>query len=107
MQEDTIKEHIAKFNDDIKQRLDDTNFILENNSAAFTLVDEYDLPQWDDSAYGEDNEAEHVDIPKATPEADDIDMDQYDRYIGARVILDDRDNGGGNIATKPIATVVR
>ena len=30
---------------------------------------------------------------------DDIDCDVYDKYIGAKVSLDGKANGGGNIAT--------
>ena len=40
--------------------------------------------------------------PDDMPDADELDIDKFDKYIGARVILDDRDNDGGNIATKPI-----
>ena len=114
MQEDEIKEQVAAFNQSITERLDDTNFILENNEGRFTLLDEYendfDLPQWDPAYGGNDPSDEDYGNSYSAddlPEADDLDIDNFDKYVGARVILDDRDNDGGNIATKPVATVIR
>ena len=110
MQEDAIKTQVHAFNTAVIERLDDANFVLEHNEARFTLLDEYendyDLPQWDPAYGGNDpTDEEYGASPDNMPDADDLDIDTFDKYIGARVILDDREKDGGNLATKPIGTV--
>ena len=71
---------------------------------------DFDLPQWDPAYGGNDPSDEDYGNSYSIddlPEVDDLDVDHFDKYIGARVILDDHDNNGGNIATKPVATVIR
>jgi len=99
----TIAEQVATFNSAVIERLDDANFHIENNEGGFTLEDEYDLPQWD-PAYG-DNDPENndesgtADGDSPLAEADDLDDDRYDKYIGAKLVLDEKSNNGGNLAT--------
>ena len=99
-----IKQQIDEFNERLNERMDDTNFKIKHDEGGFTLVDEYDLPQWD-SAYGDHEstptDAEYGGNPDDVPlkDIDDIEPETYDKYIGARVILNEEQNNGGNIAT--------
>ena len=99
-----ISQQIEDFNERVNDRLDDTNFKLSNDEGGFTLVDEYDLPQWD-SAYGDNittpTDAEYGGNPDDVPmkDIDDIEPETYDKYIGAKIILNEDQNNGGNIAT--------
>ena len=93
MQDEAIKSQVQAFNTAVNERLDDTNFVLENNEARFTLLDEYendfDLPQWDPAYGGNDpTDDEYGASPDDMPDADELDIDKFDKYIGARVILD-------------------
>ena len=104
--DDTLNSEIAQqietFDEGLTERLDDTNFRLTNDAGGFTLEDEYDLPQWD-SAYGNHtpSDSEYGMSPDEVPlkDIDDIEPETYDKYIGAKIILNDTENNGGNIAT--------
>lgn len=98
-----IKAQIDAFNEQLQTRLDDTNFELPTMDAFALEDDEYDLPQ-EDPAYGDNtpNDDEYGDMiaPEAIADADEaMDPEVYDKYIGARVILDAGTNSGGNLAT--------
>ena len=98
-----IKKQVKAFNEAIEVRLNDTNFQLPN-MGPFTLEDEgYDLPSWD-PAYGNNtpDDSEYGGMVEDTPLADAEEVDDpevYDKLIGAKVVLDEFSNAGGNIAT--------
>ena len=95
-----IANHIETFNETLTTRLDDTNFKVNDIDHGFE-DDLDDIPQWD-MAYGDntppDSEYDEETVPLAEAE-DDIDPDVLDKYLGARVLLTNGENGGGNIAT--------
>ena len=100
MLDPTIATQIEAFNKTLTTRLDDMNFKI--NGVDIGFEDEYeDLPQWD-KAYGNntphDSKYDEYHVPLADAE-DEIDPSVLDKYLGAKIILDDVANGGGNIAT--------
>ena len=98
MNDPDIAQRIEIFNRHMTERLDDTNF---TNPAAegfpqsddVILLDERIRDQWQmDPAYGDGtNTPSNSDYgePPDRPEEDDIDLDTYDKLIGAQVLLDD------------------
>ena len=92
------------FNTAINQRLDETHFWIQHGEGGFNLEDEYDLQKWDTS-YGdnkyaaEEYGAANGDMPLAKAEDLNHDDDQYDKCIGAKLIIDKKSNNGGNLAT--------
>lgn len=110
-----VQKDIDAFNKAVEERLDDTNFHLPNAEGGFTLADEYDLPKWD-PAYGDntptadeyrkyDENGNPVDPGEPIADADELndvnfeDAEVYDKYIGAKFLLDELTNNGGNLAT--------
>ena len=95
-----IASKIEKFNELQTTRLDDTNFKISGVNDGFEDVYK-DLPQWG-LVYGDntptDNEYDKVAIPLADAE-ENIDPVILDKYIGAKIVLDDKVNEGGNLAT--------
>jgi hypothetical protein len=105
MLDPAILAQVTTFNERLEKRLDDTNFTLIGDDEALAYTDTTgDLPQWDlleDPAYGDmtPDDDDYGDSIKATsPDADEIDDETYDKFIGASFMLDDRE-GGGNLAT--------
>lgn len=102
MLDNDIATQIESFHNTLSERLDDSNFTLPSVGNFAFDEDHYDLPQWD-PAYGDNtpNDDEYGNEMHTTPleDADDLEPDAYDKYIGARVVLDEATNNGGNIAT--------
>ena len=99
----TISASIEKFNEALNKRLDDTNFIIAGGTGFLLQEDDYDLPRWD-PAYGDHTptQEEYGPMGNETPLADAedrIDAEMYDKYIGAKIVLDEESNNGGNIGT--------
>ena len=93
---------IESFHETLDTRLDDKNFTILG-MEGYSFEDKCNLSQWD-PAYGDNypTREEYKDISPFEPLADtkdEIDPEVYDKYIGAKVILGDTVNGGGNIAT--------
>ena len=97
-----ISQQIKNFNETLNLRLDDTNFKIPGMGNFALDEDDYDLPQWD-PAYGDNtpSKAEYGAEMETAPlaEADDLEPEIIDKYIGAKVILDETTNHGGNLAT--------
>ena len=99
-----IAAQIQAFDQALTERLDDTNFIIDD-FGGFGMKDEgSDMPQWDTGypAYGDENttptETEYCDmIEEPPPDVDSI--GSFDKYIVVMIKLDDKTNSGGNIAT--------
>ena len=92
-----IKPQIKQFNETVTTRLDDSNFKL-NTGTLTTLEDDFDLMPWD-SEYDDERLADADETFKRADDEFVIEPDVYDKYIGARVILDGDQNMGGNLAT--------
>ena len=93
---------VKNFNTGINERLDDTKFLIQHREGGFTWEDEYDLQQWDPSyRYNDPAEEEYGAASGGTPlaGAEDLNDDWYDKYIGAKLIIDKKFNNGGNLAT--------
>ena len=92
------------FDQALNERLDNTNFIIDDFDG-FGIKDEgSDMPQWDiwDPAYGDEKttptETEYRKMmEEPCPDVDSIGISH--NYIDVTVKLDDETNGGGNIAT--------
>ena len=102
MLQPTIAKLIESFHEALETRLDDKNFAIEG-MKGYSIEDECDLPQWD-TAYGDNDPTnnEYGDMSPFEPLADaedEIDPEVYDKYIGAKMILNDTADGGGNVAT--------
>jgi hypothetical protein len=93
-----IKSQIERFDRQMHERMDDTNF--DNPELAdfhlnddLSLLDERIRDRWPhDTAYGDERTTppdSDFDEPQEQPEEDDIDIDAYDKLIGSRIILDD------------------
>ena len=76
--------------------------MIQHGEGGFTLEDEYDLQKWDPyyenndptaEVYGADNGIALLD------DTEDINDDRYDKYIGAKLILDKIFKNGGNLET--------
>ena len=70
---------------------------------CYSLEDKYNLPQWD-PAYGDNDPSkdEYGDMSPFEPlvnAEDEIDPEVYGEYIGAKIVLDNTADGGGNVAT--------
>jgi len=100
MLDPTIATQIEAFNETLTTRLDDTNFKINRVAISFEY-DYEDLPQFD-KAYGDntphDSEYDEDHVPLVDAE-DEIGPSVLDKYLGAKITLDDVANGGGNIAT--------
>ena len=98
----TIAKMIESFHETPETRFDGKNITIPG-MEGYSLEDGYNLPQWDPS-YGDNNPSkeENGDMSPFEPLADaedEIDPAVYDKCIGAKVVLDDTADGGGNIAT--------
>ena len=78
------------FNTAINDQLDNTDFRIHHGEGGFTLEYEYDLQQWypdfgendpTSEEYGEANSGTYL------SDAEDLNEDRYDKYIGANLIL--------------------
>ena len=102
--DDNIKSEVDRFTETLNTRLNDDNFRLPGIDGYMLedVDDEFDLPQWD-PAYGNntpgDNEYGDMMTEPLADAEDDIDPEVYDKYIGAKVVLDEGTNSGGNLAT--------
>jgi hypothetical protein len=89
---DNIRKSIATFDKQIEERLDDTNFVIENIFESQNVLQ--DESMFDDPAYGDgthtptDDEYRMSDKPPERLEEDDVQSDAYDKYIGAEVTVD-------------------
>ena len=102
MLDDETAEQVKNYNTDINDRLDDKKNWIQHGEGRFTLEDKYDLQQWDtvyedneptSEEYGADNGGTLLDGAK------DLNDDQYDKYIGAKIIINEKSNNGRNLAT--------
>lgn len=95
-----IKQEIDEFNAAVNERLDDTNFRLPNDEGDFKLEDAYEIPPWD-SAYGDNDPTpdEYGQEDEPILEADDVTEEIFDKFVGAKFVLDDKADGGGRLAT--------
>ena len=94
---------VENSNASINERLNDTNFRIQHGQGGFTLEDECDLQQWDPYYRGNDPTSEEYGTANGeTPlnDAEDLnhDDDFYNKYIGAKLIIDKKSNNGGNLA---------
>lgn len=95
MHEPKIKQRADEFEASLRQRLDNTNFILPGNDIDHTYpLDIYEIPV-DGSDLNGDNLC--ADNDTLQPEADNI--ESYDRLIGSTFLLDPL-RCPGNVATK-------
>ena len=100
MMDPTKAREIEEFNEALTTRLDNSNFRISGVNDGFEDVYE-DFPQWD-MAYGDNNptDAKYNEVSEPLADAEeDIDPDILDKYIGAKIVLDDKSNIGGNLAT--------
>ena len=90
-----IASQIEQFDEALQARLDDSNFKLPGmDDFAFNDIN-HNAPSWEHS-YGDNITANFEPLVNAE---DDIDPAVYNKYIGAKMILDNKANGGSNIAT--------
>ena len=86
MLDSNIASQIEGFDKTLNERLDDSNFTLPSVGNFAFDKDHYDLPQWD-PAYGDNTPDDDEYGPKmhTVPlgDADDLEPDVYDKYIGA------------------------
>ena len=102
MIDDETAAQVEDFNTDINERLDDTKFRIQHGEGGLTLEDDYDLQQWDpDYRYNEHIAEEYDACSGSTPlaDAEDINDDQYNKYIGAKLVINDKSKNGENLAT--------
>ena len=94
-------ERVDDFNNRLRVRLDDTNFVLPGGDIdEYYPNDTYEIPIQEDAENGDPEKGDgNMD---ERPEADDI--DSYDKLIGATFLLDSL-KSPDNVATK--ATVIR
>ena len=93
---------VENFNTAINERLDDTHFRIQNGEDGFTLEDEYDEQQWDPAYRDNDPTPEEYSAANRYILLDyyeDLNDDRYKKYIGAKLILDEKYNNGGNLET--------
>ena len=63
------------------------------------MEDKYDLQQWDPD-YGENGPTSGAACcGTRLANAKDLNDDRYGKYIGAKLIIDEKSNNGGNLAT--------
>ena len=100
MSDPDIKEQVDDFDAALEERLDDANFRLPNDEGDFKIDDAYDLPPWD-TAYGDNDPPPEEYGPQDDPilDADEVTDDIFDKFVGAKFILDDKADGGGRLAT--------
>jgi hypothetical protein len=90
--DDNIKQSMEVFQRKIEERLDESNFIIEDEFESSRILQDEDLN--DDPAYGDgsrtptDAEYRMDTKPPDRPDEDDIQSDEYDKYIGAEVSVD-------------------
>lgn len=96
-----ISDQVEKFNDAVNERLNDENFRLPNDEGDFTLDDDYELSRLLDPAYGDNDPTpeEYGEHDEPILEADDVTEEIYDKFLGAKFVLDDKVDGGGRLAT--------
>lgn len=82
-----IAQRVEQFNQCLSQRLDETNFVIEDQQRPPDVYIEYD----DEGAIIPNDDGE------TRPEADEV--DSYDKWIGATFLLDPIRNGD-NVGTK-------
>ena len=95
-----LASEIERFNEALTTKLDDSNFKISGVNDGFEDV-YADLPQCD-KVYGDNtptNTEYDKDTVPLTDAEENIDPDIMDKYIGAKIVLDDKANGGGNLAT--------
>ena len=109
-----IKAQVDEFNKKLGERLNDENFRISDDFYVEDFYDEFDADgnnltnygrsgldfylNEDDPAYGDKENTppdEEYEMSREKPEADDI--DDMDKYIGAKIVLDQ--NNPGNLAT--------
>lgn len=99
MRNPEIKKQIDEFDRKLNERMDDTNF-TNPEATDFAIQDLED----DQAAYGDGTQTpgdeEYGDMVKANERPEEDDVDAYDKYIGAEVFLDDRNDGGAKATVK-------
>jgi hypothetical protein len=93
--EDQLNENITKsisaFNKQVEERLDDTNFVIENVFESQNILQDesmYDPAYSDGSKTPTDEEYHMNDKPPDRKEEDEVQSDAYDKYIGAENTVD-------------------
>ena len=87
-----IKRQIDEFNAKLTERLNDTNFIMNNDMSK-------PLDIYDDDNRDADDDGLQEDETNSMPEAEDLDVETLDKYIGTTFLLDPARNEN-NVATK-------
>ena len=87
-----IKQQIDEFNAKLTERLNDTNFIMNNDMSK-------PLDIYDDDNRDADDDGLQEDETNSMPEAEDLDVETLDKYIGTTFLLDPARNEN-NVATK-------
>ena len=108
LQDEDIKQEVSTFNEALKVRLDNTNFVLPGMEAFH--IEDIDLPSRDPAyrdKYNPDDGISYGDLNDKPPEEDDVDHDWYDKYIGTQMVLSNEANTGGNLATQPSCATVQ
>jgi hypothetical protein len=85
-----IKLQIDKFNTNLVERLDDTNFTINNDTTK--PLDIYDVDNNDDQSWNENDD-------NNMPDAEDLNAEIIDQYVGTTFLLDPIRNHT-NVATK-------
>jgi hypothetical protein len=89
---DNIKQSMDTFQRKMEERLDESNYMIENEFESSRILQDEDLH--DDPAYSDgsqtptDAEYRMDTLPPDRPDEDDIQSDAYDKYIGAEVSVD-------------------
>ena len=87
-----IKQQIDEFNAKLTERLNDTNFIMNNDMSK-------PLDIYNDDNRDADDDGLQEDETNSMPEAEDLDVETLDKYIGTTFLLDPARNEN-NVATK-------
>jgi hypothetical protein len=101
---DNIKQSMELFQRKMDERLDETNFVIDNEFESSRVLQDEDLN--DDPAYGDgshtptDAEYRMDMLPPNRLDEDDIQSDAYDKYIGAEVSVDFGTEGRKRAAVK-------
>jgi hypothetical protein len=88
-----IAQSIKLFDEMVTERLDDTNFVIDNMIHGENILQDEDF-ETDDPAYGDgsntltDAEYRMETKPPERKEEDEIETEAYDKFIGAQVTVD-------------------
>ena len=98
MATDAMKTRMRAFDENLLTRLDDANFQLDLPGNLFYLQDDDNDPAPDPLDAAIPTDAEYGDMLQPTkPDADEIEHETYDQYIGAEFLVNDN---GDTVAAK-------